>query len=284
MKRDTTTLTGDGDMSARHEDGAPEYGDDIRAVPDALAAEAVTVRFGGVAALDQASITAPMGRLVGLIGPNGAGKTTFFDVLTGYRSPRSGRVHFNGVDITTHSAPRRARAGLGRTFQRMELFSSLTVQQNVELAAESYVRAERPTGLLHWPRQRSSADLTAQLAEAAMRDVDLLDLAQTPARALSLGQGRLLEMARCLARQPKMLLLDEQSSGLDTKESRKLGALLSTLVANRGVGILLVEHNMQMVLEVCERITVLDFGRLLFEGTPDEVAASPEVRNAYLGK
>jgi ABC-type branched-subunit amino acid transport system ATPase component len=249
-----------------------------------LEATSISVRFGGLAALDGASIIAQTGELTGLIGPNGAGKTTLFDVLAGYRAPNEGRVMFDGIDVTGHSAPRRARAGLGRTFQRMELFYSLTVRQNIALAAEAHLRATSPVRSPWVPGRRRRSPQVEELETSALEATDLVDVAESPARQLSLGQGRLLEMARCIARQPQLLLLDEPSSGLDSKESKRLGELLSSLVSNTGVGVLLVEHNMRLVLDICQRVSVLDFGRPLFEGTPDEVASSAAVRKAYLGE
>ena len=232
-----------------------------------LEAQGIAVRFGGLQALDGVSVAAPLGRITGLIGPNGAGKTTLFNVCCGFQQPDDGTVTLDGQDISTLSPARRARLGLGRTFQRMELFGSLTVRENVELAAEAKML-------------RDSRDRAQQLLET----VGLAGLADKPAGQISTGQGRLLELARALARGPRILLLDEPSSGLDAAESHDFGQLLVQLVRDNDLGILMVEHDMSLVLTICEWIHVLDFGRPLMAGTPDEVRNSEAVRAAYLGR
>jgi ABC-type branched-subunit amino acid transport system ATPase component len=226
-----------------------------------LAARGIVVRFGGLQALDGISVAAPIGRITGLIGPNGAGKTTLFNVCCGFQKPDAGTVTLDGQDISAVSPARRARLGLGRTFQRMELFGSLTVRENVELVATSRDRAQH-----------------------LLETFGLTDLADRPAGQVSTGQGRLLELARALARGPRVLLLDEPSSGLDAAESRDFGQLLAQLVRNDDLGILMVEHDMSLVLTICEWIYVLDFGRPLMAGTPAEVRNSEAVRAAYLGR
>lgn len=251
---------------------------------EGLAAADVVVRFGGLVALDGVGIEAPRGRITGLIGPNGAGKTTLFNVCCGFRRPDAGRVAFDDVDVTSMSPAHRARLGLGRTFQRMELFRSLSVRENIEFAAESkYVNADPLTqlGVLHGgPRARRA---TRAVADELLEATGLTSVARQSAAEISTGQGRLLELARALAREPSVLLLDEPSSGLDPAESRRFGDVLLDLVATRGTGILMIEHDMTLVLRVCEHIEVLDFGRHLMSGTPAEVRDSELVREAYLG-
>lgn len=251
----------------------------------ALVVDDVTVRFGGHLALDRVSLHAPGCCITGLIGPNGAGKTTMFNVCSGYQGHESGTVALNGDNITTLSAASRARAGLGRTFQRMQLFGSMTVRENVELAAESLSMTSEPLamfGLRRSGRQRRTSVRTD--AADLLATVGLTDLAGVEAGRLSTGEGRLLELARALARSPEVLLLDEPSSGLDAAETRRFGAILRDVARDRGTGILLVEHDMSLVLDICEYLFVLDFGKPLFEGTAAEVSRSALVREAYLGR
>jgi ABC-type branched-subunit amino acid transport system ATPase component len=246
-----------------------------------LEVDGVEVRFGGLVAVDKVSLAAPVGRITGLIGPNGAGKTTTFNACTGLLKPTAGRVRIAGIDVSRHGPPARARLGLGRTFQKMELFESLTVRENVEAGAEGSLAGANPiTQFISKPGQRSRVNASAALAMALC---DLAELADTPAAVLSTGQRRLVELARCLAGPFGILLLDEPSSGLDRAETKRFGEILKRVVAERGVGILLVEHDMSLVLDICKHVYVLDFGELIFDGSPAEISASPIVQAAYLG-
>ena len=237
-----------------------------------LSASDVVVRFGGLVALDGVSVDAVPGRITGLIGPNGAGKTTMFNVICGFQAADRGTVTLDGIDIAGESPARRARMGLGRTFQRMELFRSLSVRDNVALAAESVHVGNGPLTQL------------GLLGGGSRVKGEVAALTDRLACEISTGQGRLVELARALARRPRILLLDEPSSGLDVKESGAFGDLLVSLVAERGIGILMIEHDMSLVLNICDPIHVLDFGRPLMTGTPDEVRSSTLVRDAYLGQ
>jgi ABC-type branched-subunit amino acid transport system ATPase component len=254
-------------------------------VTTGLEATGVVVRFGGLVALDGASLDAPPKRISGLIGPNGAGKTTMFNVCCGFQKADAGTVSLDGADITKESPAHRARLGVGRTFQRMELFGSMTVRENVELAAEAVHVGDDPLtqlGVVHG--SRASRQGVRETADVLIEEVGLTDVAGQLASEISTGQGRLVELARALARGPRILLLDEPSSGLDAAESATFGELLTRLVTERELGILLVEHDMSLVLNVCDWIQVLDFGRPLMAGTPAEVRSSEEVRAAYLGR
>ena len=235
-----------------------------------LQVDGVDVRFGGVQALSEVSLAVPEGALVGLIGPNGAGKTTLFNVITGMERPAAGRVQLGGEDVTALPPHQRARRGLGRTFQRIEVFSSLTVHENVLAAAE----ARRS-----WAKDGSDP---ARSASEVLDRVGLGSVEHERVDRLSTGLLRLVELARALASQPRLLLLDEPGSGLDTTESEALGDLLLDLVAE-GRSILLVEHDVDLVMRVCHEISVLDFGRVIAHGTPAEVQADPAVQAAYLG-
>ncbi|MGO9344761.1 MAG: ABC transporter ATP-binding protein [Acidimicrobiales bacterium] len=254
----------------------------------ALESREVSVRFGGVQALLGVSIPVAPGAVSGLIGPNGAGKTTFFDVLTGLRRPDSGRVMLAGRDITHLGTHRRARLGLARTFQRLELFWSLSVEENVLVGAEAKLKWWR-TGTNHNGHSSDPlGDLSSSSISARQMVSDLLDkvglggMENEQVGSLPTGQARLVELARALATRPQVLLLDEPSSGLDDAESASLGKLLVEL-ANTGMAVLLVEHDMDLLMGVSDTVTVLDAGSVIASGTPEQVRADAAVRNAYLG-
>jgi branched-chain amino acid transport system ATP-binding protein len=243
-----------------------------------LTATGVSVRFGGLDALVDVDLTVPVGSVTGLIGPNGAGKTTLFNVLTGLLAPTSGGVHLLGVPITGWPPHRRARAGMARTFQRLELFTRLTVEENLTAAWEA-AHAGAVFGRGRLACRRRVGDV-----------VDMLELAPLCGRVagqLPTGQGRMVELGRALCADPRVLLLDEPSSGLDVHETRRFAAVLASVVGARGGGepaVLLVEHDMALVMQVCDRITVLEFGRRIACGTPSEIRRDPTVRAAYLGE
>jgi ABC-type branched-subunit amino acid transport system ATPase component len=249
--------------------------------PIELEADSITVRFGGATALDEVSLRAESSRITSLIGPNGAGKTTFFNACTGVIRPDAGAVRVAGVDVTGSPVPHRARLGLGRTFQRMELFDSMTVAENVALGREALLSGNRPLAHLRSPRHERE-DIAAATA-AAIVECGLESLAGVLARDLSTGQRRLVELARVIAGGFSLLLLDEPSSGLDQRETEIFGATLLGLVERRGIGILLVEHDMGLVMSISHHIYVLDFGRLIFDGSVSAAQASSVVREAYLG-
>jgi branched-chain amino acid transport system ATP-binding protein len=235
-----------------------------------LSVDHVSVSFGGVHALTDVDLTVDAGAVTGLIGPNGAGKTTLFNVISGLQSPDSGRVTFDGHDITGLKPYQRARLGVGRTFQRLEVFGSLTVRDNVRVSAEI---------LKNWS---GSAPDPSMVADEIIDRIDLRAVASTRADELPTGLARLVELGRALAVQPKILLLDEPSAGLDDAETDRLAALLDELAA-QGLAVLLVEHDVQFVVHVCRLIHVLDFGRILAVGTAKEIQQSPAVQAAYLG-
>ncbi|HET6509071.1 MAG TPA: branched-chain amino acid ABC transporter permease/ATP-binding protein [Baekduia sp.] len=246
-----------------------------------LEVRGVTVRFGGVVAVDDVSLTVPQGRVTGLIGPNGAGKTTLFNAASGLRRPEEAQIVLNAHDVTRRGPAARARLGLGRTFQHAELFDSLTVFENVALGYEGSRAGGNPLTQLV-TRRAERAD-TVRAAWSALELCGIAELADLRAGDLSTGRRRLVDLARCLAGPYNILLLDEPSSGLDVAESRAFGDVLERVVAERGVGILLVEHDMSLVMRLCEHIHVVDFGKEIFTGSPGEVRAAPVVRDAYLG-
>ncbi len=235
-----------------------------------LEIEEVSVQFGGLLAVDDASISVPAGCVTGLIGPNGAGKTTLFNVITGLQAPSGGRVVLDDVEVTRRRPYRRARLGIARTFQRLEAFGSLTARENVLVALEMRRR---------WATARYDC---GKIADELLERVGIAHVAETRVEALPTGSARLVELARALATDPKVLLLDEPSSGLDEQETDALGVLLHELTAG-GLAVLLVEHDMPLVMEACSYISVLDFGRVIARGTPREIQADPSVQRAYLG-
>ena len=252
-----------------------------RATGTGLEANGLVVRFGGLVAVDHVNIAVPLGQVTGLIGPNGAGKTTFFNAVSGLVRPAEGTVGLNDRAVTHMRPGARARAGLGRTFQDMRLFESLTVRENVALGREGAYAGRNP--LSHLASRATASREVQRATDEAIELCGLGDLARTPVHGLSTGQRRLVDLARCLAGAHRVLLLDEPSSGLDVNETKQLGQVVRRVVEERGLGILLVEHDLPLVLELCSDIYVVDFGRLIFQGTPDEVTESPVVRAAYLG-
>ena len=246
-----------------------------------IEARGVTVKYGGLLAANRVSLTAPLGSITGLIGPNGAGKSTTFGACSGLVKPSEGRVLLLGQDVTDLSPQARAQRGLGRTFQRMELFESLTVAENVTVGIEAGLAGTRPWNHLR-TRRRDAGHIGATVRETLAR-CGLSELAGELAGNLSTGLGRMVELARVIAGDFRVLLLDEPSSGLDRVETIRFGEILRELVTEMGVGILLVEHDMSLVLSVCDYVYVLDFGQMIFEGTPADVSASEKVQAAYLG-
>ena len=246
-----------------------------------LTIEHVVVRYGGHTAVNGISLSAPVGKITGLIGPNGAGKTTTFNACSGLLRPTEGTVRLFGDDVTRMSPQRRAQKGLGRTFQRMELFDSLSVRENVALGREAGLAGSRP--LRHLRGSRSDSAAVAEAVTDALELCGITELAARRPADLSTGQRHLVELARCIAGGFTVMLFDEPSSGLDKGETVVFGRILRSLVELRGVGILIVEHDMSLVMSTCDYIYVLDFGEPIFEGTPSEVGASDIVRAAYLG-
>jgi branched-chain amino acid transport system ATP-binding protein len=257
---------------------------DAAGVVPALQARDVTVRFGGLVALSDVSISVPPATIVGLVGPNGAGKTTLFHVVSGLLRPQRGEVYLSGKRVTRATPAKRARLGLARTFQQLELFMGLTTREHIVLGYR----------VRHAHRRLWSDLLTAGALHRESREeqqrvdhlVDLLGLtsvAGTQVASLPLGTARRVEVGRALATDPSIVLLDEPSSGLDLNETAQLSAALRTVAAEEQVSMLLVEHDVAMVLGLSSFVSVLDFGECIAEGTPDEIRINPAVRAAYLG-
>jgi branched-chain amino acid transport system ATP-binding protein len=264
--------------SGRTDDGLP-----------ALTVSQVSVSFGGVAALTDVNLVVWPGTVTGLIGPNGAGKTTLFNVVSGLQDPDRGTVHFFATDMSGMKPYRRARLGLARTFQLLELFGTLTVGENVQVGLDSTVKWWQWGHLRRAFARRKAAKsagdpdlMTAKSCEQLLDAVGLAGQADEQANALPTGLARTVELARGLAIGPRLLLLDEPGSGLDEAESRALGQLLVQLAAS-GMAVLLVEHDMSLVMRICDKIDVLDFGHVIATGTPEEIRSNPAVQAAYLG-
>jgi branched-chain amino acid transport system ATP-binding protein len=251
-------------------------------VPDLLDVKSVSVRFGGIIALSEVSLTMSEGEAVGLVGPNGAGKTTLFNCICGNISSYKGTVSYCGKKINGLPSFRRARLGIARTFQRIEVFSEMTVREHIVVAE----RARNGAGALWKDLLNLGNPSAAELAKSdeILELVGIRELANTPVAALSLGLCRLVELGRALALEPRLLLADEPSSGLDTRETSEVAALLTRIQSDRGTAILLVEHDLDMVSAVVDRVLVLDFGNVIASGPMDQVIADPTVRRAYLGQ
>lgn len=242
-----------------------------------LALENVTVRYGGVVAVNEVSMTVPQGRIVGLIGPNGAGKTTLVDALTGF-TRYTGAIRFQARSIDGIPAHKRARLGMARTFQAGNIFDDLTVQENILIGERRAASRLSTLAAITFGRREPAHPETESLIDM----LGLHDYLTVQASALSSGQRKLVAVAQALACQPDLILLDEPAAGLDSAESAWLGERLLT-VCTRGVTILLVDHDMELVASVCDELVVLDFGQVIAAGVPGDVLADPRVVAAYLG-
>ena len=252
---------------------------------DILEAAGITVRFGGLVALQDVSVRVPEASTVGLVGPNGAGKSTLFAVLSGLMRPDSGRVRLGGLDVTRSSPQQRARGGLARTFQHPELFAELTVREHLLLADRmNNARRRLWTDLVAAGGLRPAGSAETSRVDALIDALGLSHIAGRVATGLPLGVCRLVEVGRALAAEPAVLLLDEASSGLDVTETAELTATLTRITAERGISVLLVEHDVDLVFELSDTVYVLDFGRLIAQGPPAEIRENPAVRAAYLGE
>jgi ABC-type branched-subunit amino acid transport system ATPase component len=251
----------------------------------AMALHDITVRFGGIVALSEVSFTVGRGEILGLIGPNGAGKTTLFDVVSGVRAPDQGRVELDGTDVTNLSAVARARRGMRRTFQRVQTFGWLSVEDNVLAALEwRGGGGGMLADLVSFPtRRRHERARRARVAEV-LEQCGLTSVARDPSGALPIGLARMVEVARAIVDVPKVLMLDEPTSGLEEGEVDRLGELIQLIRKDEACAVVLVEHDVGFVMRQCDRIVVLDLGRVLASGTPKEIQANVEVRAAYLGE
>ena len=249
-----------------------------------LDAQNISVVFGGLVAVNNVSFTIPEGSVVSLIGPNGAGKTTFFNVLTGLYDSTSGAVFFDGQDITGNAPHKIAAGGMARTFQNIRLFGLMTAQENVMVAMHSHLKAGVLATTFHTKKQQAEEEEAKRFAQELLDFVGIGPTTYEYARNLSYGDQRRLEVARALALRPKVLLLDEPTAGMNPNESKAFVDFVYRVRDERGVSILLIEHDMSVVMQVSERITVLDRGENIAEGSPSDIKNNTRVIEAYLGK
>jgi branched-chain amino acid transport system ATP-binding protein len=247
-----------------------------------LTVQGLTKRFGGVVALDQVSFSVTPGCIAGLIGPNGAGKSTFFNVLTGVFPADAGDMRFDGQSINGMAPHKLVGMGLVRTFQKIHPFRGMTVLESVMVARHARTHAGLFMSLLRLPRVVAEEKAILEAAHAAIALAGLGDYIDEPAETLPLGRQRLLQLACGIATEPRMLFLDEPASGLNTSETNQFGKLLLA-IRDKGITIVLVEHDMSLVMKICDHITVLNFGQVLADGTPEQIRLNPDVIRAYLG-
>lgn len=244
----------------------------------------LVMQFGGLTAVKDFSIELQAGELVGLIGPNGAGKTTVFNMVTGFLTPTSGQVRWQGEEITGFPVHKVTAQGIARTFQNIRLFTDLTVLENVMISFHRRIRTFFWEAMLGFPTYRREEKRIRESAMAFLQELGLAHLAKEKAGGLAYGQQRRLEIARALATRPKLLLLDEPAAGMNPQETNELAVLVRELRNKYALTIFLIEHDMKFVMGLCERIKVLDYGITIAEGTPAEIQSNPAVIKAYLGE
>lgn len=244
----------------------------------------LTMKFGGLVAVNDFDITLKKGEIVGLIGPNGAGKTTVFNMIAGYYAPTSGTIHFQGKLLNGKKANEITRSGVARTFQNIRLFTELTVVENVMIAYHCRLRSSFLGAALRLPLYRREEKEMFEGAMEFLREVELEDLAREQAGSLPYGMQRRLEIARALATGPQLLLLDEPAAGMNPNETQDLLQLILRLREKYRLTVFLIEHDMKFVMQLCERIQVLDYGTTIASGTPEEIQQNERVIEAYLGE
>jgi branched-chain amino acid transport system ATP-binding protein len=251
--------------------------------PPLLDVRGLTRRFGGVSAVKDVSFSVSAGSIKGIIGPNGAGKTTLFNLVAGSLAPHAGDVRFEGARISGNPPHRVSARGIARTFQNVRLFAGMSVLETVMVGRHRHGRSGLVSGLFALPTARREERRSRAAAMAALERLGIAQLAGAQATALALGQQRAVELARALALEPSLLLLDEPAAGLNMRETAELAGVIRTIRAD-GITVLLVEHDMSLVMDVCEELVVLSFGEKIAEGAPHEIQSDPEVIRVYLGE
>ncbi|MCZ2407945.1 MAG: ABC transporter ATP-binding protein [Burkholderiales bacterium] len=249
-----------------------------------LQVDGVTLAFGGVKALTQVGFDVQAGSITAVIGPNGAGKTSLFNTISGFYRPTEGSIRLRGQEITRIPAPQRARMGLGRSFQNIALFRGMTVLDNIKLGRHAHLRTNVLDALLYWGRaRREEAELRRDIEERIIDFLEIDHIRHAPVSALSYGLQKRVEMARALAMQPEILMLDEPVAGMNREETEDMARFILDVRAEWGVTVLMVEHDMGMVMDLSDHVVVLNFGQVIAQGVPAVVQANPEVSRAYLG-
>ncbi len=242
----------------------------------------ITQTFGGVTALDNVSLSISKGDITGIIGPNGAGKTTLFNIISGIYQQTSGRVYLNGLDITDHQTDQLASLGMVRTFQNIELFGQMSVLENVMVGLHTRSKSGLIKCALKLPWCKKEEEYIKNEAMKLLEFVNIADVSDIEASSLPFGKGRLLEIARAMATEPQIILMDEPAAGLNSQETITLAKLICD-IRNMGISVVLVEHDMELVMDICDKIIVLNLGKKLAEGSPKEIQDNHEVVVAYLG-